>query len=278
MHIDTLHAKIRLSVSNRGPPLAGRLFYSMTELFYGARLKIERAKKHIRDVSSLLAFINADPHAVLVETNLHTGYDSLQFVPSKPIPEEFMCVVRDALHNLRTALDFVANDIEFSTTGKRTKHTKFPIEDTRDKLIAAVNGGFKDKAPERVRNFIVDVIQPYETGDGNPIWALHALDIEDKHKLLIHHFQWQWLRQIRLKDESGTEFGFPEWVAAGEHTPKVTTGHRKVEVTDKGYATIGIVFDHGSPFSNRHILPTLNNLVPVVSRAVDNIERVFLGS
>jgi hypothetical protein len=250
----------------------------MKSPFYGARLKIERAKKHIRDLNALLVseVVQGHLHAIRVESDPDTNCDSLKFEFSQAVPEELMCIVGDALHNLRTALDFVANDIEFATTGQRTKHTKFPVFDTQKCLIDAINGGFKHKAPEGVVNFIVDVVQPYETGDGNPIWALHALDIEDKHRLLIPHLQWQWIRNIRYKDESGEVFVVPEWAATGEHMPDFPTGKRNVEVTGKGNSTVSIVFAHGLPLGGKHIYPTLSKLALVVSRTIDDIERVFL--
>jgi hypothetical protein len=227
-------------------------------------------------LNAILVRINTNPHAVLVETDPDTGYDSLKFEPSEPVPEQFMCIAGDALHNLRTALDFVANDIEFSHTGKRTKHTKFPVSDTRDKLVAAINGRFKHKAPERIIDFIVDVIQPYETGDGKAIWALHALDIEDKHRLLVPHVEFQWLRQIRYIDENGEEFELPEWATTKNHPSKFPTGKRKVEITDKGKATVSVVFAHGLPLGGKHVFPTLNNLAVFVDRTIFSIERVFV--
>jgi len=250
----------------------------MKSQFYGARLKIERARKHIRDLRALLVSedVQGSFHAIQLESDLDTGCDSFKFELGQAVPEESMCIVGDALHNLRTALDFVANDIEFAVTGQRTRSTKFPVFDTRNKLVDAINGGFKHKAPERVVNYIVDVVQPYETGDGTPIWALHALDIEDKHRLLIPHLQWQWIRNIRYKDESGEVFIVPEWAATGEHMPNFATGKRNVEVTDRGNATLSVVFAQGLPLGGRHILPTLSNMASVVSRTVDNIERVFL--
>jgi hypothetical protein len=249
----------------------------MTELFHGARLKIERAKKHVRDLNALLVSeaVQGHFHAIWVESDLDTGCDSLKFELSQAVPEEFMCIVGDALHNLRTALEFIANDIEFSSTGQRTKYTKFPVCDTRDKLPAAINSGFKH-APEKVVNFIVDVVQPYEGGGGESIWALHALDIEDKHRLLIPYLQWQWIRNIRYKDESGEVFVVPEWAATEEHMPDFATGKKKVEVTDRGYATVSVVFAHGLPLGGRHIYQTLSQLASVVIRTVDDIERVFL--
>jgi hypothetical protein len=249
----------------------------MTQLFHDARLKIERAKKHIRDLNAILVRINTNSHAVLVETNPDTGYDSLKFEFGEAVPEQFMCIAGDALHNLHTALDFVANDIEFSTTGKRSRRTKFPVYNTRDELVAAVNGGFKHKAPQRIIDFIVDVVQPYESGDGKAIWAMHALDIEDKHRLLVPHVELQWLRLIRYKDESGEEFELPEW-ATTKRPSKFPTGKRNVEVTDKGKASVSVVFAHGLPLGGKHIFPTLNNLAVFIDRTIFGIERTFLGT
>ncbi len=250
----------------------------MSDLFHGARLKIERAKKHIRDLGSIsVREIEPHSHTILVETDLETGKDSLKPELNNAVPGEVMCVVGDAMHNLRTALDFIANDIEFATTGERSSHTKFPVCNTRDELVAAINGGFAHKAPQRIRDFIVDVVQPYEEGDGQLIWALHRLDIEDKHRLLISYQQFQWIRGIHYKDEGGDVFEVPEWYATAESTPRFPTGKRKVEVTDKGHASVSIVFAHGLPLGGKHIFPTLNNLAAFVDRTIFGIEREFLA-
>jgi hypothetical protein len=248
--------------------------------FQGARLKIERAQKHIRDLNAALVSkaVQRNFHTIEIETDADTRHDSLNFKFIETAPRDLMCIVGDAMHNLRTALDFVANDIEFATRGQRTTHTKFPVADTREKLIEAINGGFKHKAPERVVNFIVDVVQPYETGDGHPIWALHALDIEDKHRLLISNLQWKWIRNVRYKDETGEVFVIPEWAGTSDHIPRFPTGRRKVQIADNGNATLSIVFAQGLPLGGDHILPRLRQLALVVSRTIDNIERVFFAS
>jgi hypothetical protein len=249
----------------------------MSELFHGARLKIERAKKHIRDLDGILASIKEHDHSVIVEIDPDTGYDSLKFVPGKTIPEEFMCVVGDALHNLRTALDYVANEIEFVNNRERTEYTKFPVRDTRDELVATINGGFIHKAPKRVIDFIVDVVQPYKTGHGFLIWALHDLDIEDKHRLLIANSNFQWVRRISYKDQSGSVFSIPELAGAGSGVSIFPTTKRNIEITDQGIATLGIVFAQSTPLSGHHIFPTLLNLTGAVSSTVNNIEAVFLS-
>ncbi len=249
-----------------------------SELFSAARLKVERAGKHINDLNiQIREFQKSNPYEIQVEYDPRTGNDFLKFVPTKGVPGIFMCIAGDALHNLRSALDFAISDIEFATTGKRTSNTNFPVRPTRNELVSAINGGLVKKAPNWVINFIVDVIQPYKGGNGNAIWAIHSLDIEDKHRLLIPHLQLQFVRNIRYKDETGEIFTFPDWAAVSGHMPRVPTDKKKVEVKDKGTAALGIVFGRGMPMDGQPILPTLHGFAVLVGRTLDSIERVFLS-
>jgi hypothetical protein len=144
-------------------------------------------------------------------------------------------------------------------------------------MVAACNGGLKKKAPKEVLNFIVDSIQPYQRGIGEPLWALHALDIEDKHRLLIAKKDITHIRTIHCKDGSGEHFTVVEWALIHPAVSIYPTGRKNVQVTDKGNASFGIVFGNGMPFYGKAILPTLGGLSHYVSRTIDSIERVFLA-
>jgi hypothetical protein len=252
----------------------------MTKPFHGARLKIERANEHINDLYlQSREFSNTDPYSILVENNPETGDSFLKISMDQVAPDRMLLTVGDAIHNLRSALHFVMSDIEFETTRDRDPYTSFPIRDTKDHLVAACNGGLKEKAPETVLNFIVDTVQPYKGGNGDPLWSLHALDIEDKHRLLIAKKDITHIRTIYCKDGSGEHFTVTEWATIH---PMVSVypcyGHRNVQVTDKGKASFGIVFGDGMPFYGKAILPTLRNLSHFVSGTINSIERVFLAT
>jgi hypothetical protein len=260
-------------------PAASGVFPSLIAAFFpSSALKIERAEKHIRELNAeLTAYQRTLPYEITVEHDPKTGHDSLCVVPFETVPERLMCIVGDAIHNLRTALDYAASDIEFSTAGQRTKFTKFPIDDTREKVEHAINGGFKHKAPKGVCDFILDAIQPYRGGNGQPIWELHALDILDKHKLLIAQIHLQRIRNVRCKDEAGNPFIVYELatILNSRAVVQVSTGRRNIQITDKGKATSEIFFGEGMPCERSEIVPALRHLSECVSRTLFTLGAEF---
>src|SRR5579871_98760 len=181
----------------------------MPKPFHDARLKIERAKHHINDLDRRMRkFADADDaYSIYVEHDAKAGCDVIKVIAMKAVPEEFALIIGDALHNLRTALDFAMNDI----VSKGTKYTKFPVYETRNTLEGAVNGGLKHNAPEHIIKFIVDTVQPYKGGDGDAIWSLHGLDIEDKHRLLIPRVHVTAVAGIRAQSDTGEKFELAPW-------------------------------------------------------------------
>jgi len=247
--------------------------------FSDARLKIERAKEHIKNfLSRMVEFGHGNGHSVLVHRKTNTGYDALEIVSSKAIPPDLMCIAGDAIHNLRSALDVAMSEMEFVLTSKRTKDVTFPVYKTRDDLEKAVNSRLEGKTPKRVIDYIVKSIQPYERGNGDAIWQLHRLDIVDKHRVIVPHLQLEWVRNIRYIDETGEEFTVPEWIITNTRRVFFPTEKRGVQVTHKGHSSVSIVFGKGMPLESKHVFPTLTQLAPVVVRTLIALEREFIKS
>jgi hypothetical protein len=266
------------------PPASGVFYHStMAEMFHGALLKVQRANEHINDLYvQCREFSKTRPYRVVVNRNVKFRDSVLQISMEQAAPDQILLVAGDAIHNLRASLDFVMSDIEFDTTNARDTHTHFPIRNTRNELVTAVNGGLKKKAPKAIIDFIVDIIQPYETGQGQPIWALNSLDIEDKHRLLIAKKDIAHIRNIVCKDGRGEKFVIHEWaVIHSKPSQYVCVGHSNVEVTDKGIASIGIVFGDGMPFYGTPILPLLRDLSVFISRTIISLaleyKRIGIG-
>jgi hypothetical protein len=250
----------------------------MTTCFHGARLKIERANEHINDLYLRWRdFSKTGPYSVLVENDPETGDSLLRISMDQPAPERILLIIGDIIHNLRSALDFAMSEIEFDTVGTRDPHTSFPMRRTRNELVTAVNGGLKKKAPKAIINHIVDAVQPYRGGMGDPLWSLHLLDIEDKHRLLIAKKDLTYIRTIHCKDGTGQYFTVCEWAVI---YPKASTyrctGHSNVTVANKEKASFGIVFGDGMPLYGKPILPTLRDLSRFVSGTLDSVERVYI--
>ena len=73
--------------------------------FKSARLKVERANKHILELNSVLqGFTNTDFYDLSTKKDPNTGHDVLQFRILKSIPEVMAPIIGDAIHNLRSAL------------------------------------------------------------------------------------------------------------------------------------------------------------------------------
>jgi hypothetical protein len=234
--------------------------------FANARLKVERANEHIGDLYSRLeGFNKIDSYVIHVDYDADAECDILRLETIATVPDEFLLIIGDALHNLRSALDYVM----YGLSTAPDEHTKFPIYETRDKLQSAVNGGLKSKASADVIKLIVDTIQPYETGDGELLLNLHRLNNVDKHRLLIAKTQLTFVSHVRIKDENGTDFVVPDWLIIHPHIAAYPLkGKRNVKVTYKGHATCGIVFGDGMPLQGQYIPPSLRTMSVFVNHVL----------
>ena len=155
----------------------------MDDLFGDARRKIKRADQHIFRLNEVLhSFLKSDFYEFIVKKDAKTGQNCLE-ISAHPMPEDVPLILGDALHNLRTSLDFVSTALA-RAAGKSVANRKFPFRKTRDEVIAAVNGGLKDFAPQPVISAIIDEIKPYKGGN-DALCTLHDLDITDKHLLIV---------------------------------------------------------------------------------------------
>ena len=184
----------------------------MPQLFWEARSKVERAEEHINDLNRTISeFIDTPNYVAFLERDVTSSHNLLKVRATKVLPARFNFVLGDAIHNLRTSLDYAMNEIELLTVGERTTYTKFPIFETAHTFKAAINGGLKEKAPKQVIECIEDFVQPYRRGNGEPLWCLHLLDIRDKHQLLIANTELTDVTGIRIKDDRGTEHILDTW-------------------------------------------------------------------
>ena len=92
-----------------------------------AKLKIERAKKHIGDLSiEKAAFLALNPYDVTPQYYAEhdaTAYFLDKFEPAPPM----ILTTGDTAHNLRSALDFLAVALVQEAGNEPGTHTYFPI-------------------------------------------------------------------------------------------------------------------------------------------------------
>lgn len=240
--------------------------------FARPRLKIERAKKHINDINSLLlAFSSSDFYTVTVEKNTY-GANFLRFdVDKSPFPiNNTALLIGDALHNLRSALDLLYYEISVN----HTKWSRFPVLDTRDELERRIKTTFEKKQISvTVHGLLLNSIKPYKTGNF-ALWALDDLNIRDKHQLLIPVLKFMGFAGICLEDDKHVPLKKMSYFLDESSLIRLPseTYRRNLTVTDKGHAAAAVYFDLGIPFEGEAVIPALYGVAEEVTRTVEAFE------
>lgn len=144
----------------------------MSETVPDYRLKIERAKRHIRELSEEVQAFNASkPYEAFADDNTKPGQRIWKVKVKKKPPQAWSGIVGDVIHNARAALDLLAVAVVRHDDPGRVNynHVYFVIRETKHEFETALGK----------RN-----LKPYKGGD-ETFWRLHQLDILDKHKAII---------------------------------------------------------------------------------------------
>jgi len=246
----------------------------MPEQFVHARLKIERANKHIADVKSLLSTL-ASSYVSTIELNPQPPYNEAikhDICNRDKLVAELALLTGDAVHNLKCALDYAwIGIVERLIPSALGDFTNFPVRSTEDQLKAALKGLQINSCAPALFDRIVRDIRPYNGGNDS-IWAIHRLDILDKHKLLIPVIEFVAITGIEVENESGEikRNGFT-W-----RTPKKAPFYIPIppgwHVRNKGQLTTGVVFDERTPVQDMQVSDMLSAFAIQTINAVDLLE------
>lgn len=147
--------------------------------------KIERAEEHIRNLETALrAFLAKNPYRPVAYNESDTGDRVIKLTIVEIAPISFSLILGDAIHNLRSALDHLAQQLVLANNGTPTEQTCFPIFHRAD--CKAFEAGF-ERAVQGASKQALDLIRtlkPYQGGN-EALCGLHRLDILDKHRLLV---------------------------------------------------------------------------------------------
>jgi hypothetical protein len=148
----------------------------------GVRLKIKRAKSHLRDLKAMWrGFLKTRPYRVVPKDNPKTERREHTVIRAAPLPADLPLIAGDVIHNLRSALDQL---IFLLANGGEAKHEKaaFPVWGTESKFKSGRPGNAKGVSKTALD--ILYALKPYKRGN-DALWMLHYLDIVDKHRLLL---------------------------------------------------------------------------------------------
>jgi len=232
--------------------------------FANALLKIERANKHIAEIEERVR-ASADGYGPSFQMDSKTGEQFLYYSPQdETLRSDIALLVGDPVHNLHCALD-VAYREAVTRVGTVGAKTKFPVLKTRKEGESALSKNAQIPESSPVFSFLVDAVKPYEGGDPD-ILALHALDIRDKHQLLIPMLTVTGLLGVELEHENGT-FTVTDIILPRQHFYRepVPLG---TKLKDHGQLAALITFRNGTPAEGLEVIQTLRRFSVKVEEIV----------
>jgi hypothetical protein len=161
---------------------------------------IERAEKRARDAAELIARSANDPGTVISDLDVHPPYAYLVLKFRDPIPDELPHLIREAMNDLRSALDYVGAACVRAAGRSDQSGTGFPFAATEaefQRLGTRPGRGGKTRIPPEIFD-IMKAHKGYGDNDGNKL--LHALN--DLRNVNIHRL----LRRVgRTASNSNTQ-------------------------------------------------------------------------
>ncbi len=196
------------------------------------------------------------------------------------LPAGVPLMIGDVVHNLRSALDLMMYEMVALTGTPPSDNLYFPFRSTAKRLEEAVRDPEVQRLGPSVINLIVNEIKPYpESAGGNGrLYALHQLDIMDKHKLLIPAITMVWAKGLDAEADNGsrlTNLRLTAW--QGARLSAITVPGR-VRITNPGQASGAIAFREPKFFTGDSVVPTLHILSRLVESVVTAIEGPYFAS
>jgi hypothetical protein len=234
-----------------------------------ARLKIERAKKHIADLESAIYALE-NTCTSTIEHRPDGGQSLKHEIPEfHNALDRLSLIVGDAIHNLRSALDFAwRSTVTRLLPDKVSDTTKFPVRKTRQEVEAALHGIEIDTRCKPLFDCIISQIQPYEGSTNSVIWTLHDLDISDKHLLLLGLDQSGLIVHIAIRDQNGELHAGASWHAKGLEGRYIIDFALGLQVENKGKFSVTVILQEAGIFKS---LPVVGNFTFHTVKLLENV-------
>ena len=164
------------------------------EVRRGVAAKLNRANAHLADMGAAVeAYLAADPFAADRSVREDGRVHVITWTRTAPIPEMISLLAGDAVHNLRSALDHLAVELE-RLSAQRSSHTLTAKEERRPQFPVARSQSEFDRQIGQFSHLdlsTIDVLKTFQPFVMTPIqpeqsflWQVSDLDNLDKHRML----------------------------------------------------------------------------------------------
>jgi len=275
-------ASIRFTTSSRRSATSSGLGMQPLK---SAHLKIDRAEKHISELSQLLK--RERPYRYMLETDTKTLQRAVYAKPNESVIDELALIGSDVLHQLRSALDHAFFAIVKARFPQGEGAAQFPF--SRDE--AGLEGAVKNRCAHRVSAdffaFIMGLKPHGETGGNKLLYMLHEANIVDKHRSFLPAADYKVISSDLIRPYAPD---FPpnlfditigacgrDVVWRGPHSILGTLGLPGIPLGRKHEFEIpipvSIRFRVGQGHDSHELLTTLKNLASAVRSVVNAMER-----
>jgi len=255
--------------------------------FQHAKIKVDRARKFIAEAEEEFSnFLDQKPYVTTfyekrdgIDQSLHMS--TYTRFPVTPI---LACIIGDAIHNLRVALDICANDL-VALNNVVPKKVYFPFGNDEIHFDAQMKEKMKGANPSA--KAAVKALKPWKGGN-DALRALHDLDIIDKHYAPLATVTRGYSPGCKIKEV---------WIGSRK-TLMIDTEElkRNLKPVDQnlftkpqkppeGFSTLGmceevehtLIFTKGLPLAKEPVFESLSMLVNLVDNIITTFEGQFLN-
>jgi hypothetical protein len=149
------------------------------------RVKIERAKTNLSNLESeLIAYGTRHFHAATSHRDPQTG-EVVVHGPQqwRKFPFDALAAAGDVIQNLRTALDYLAQQLVWAGSGEEpSRLVQFPIAKDAAAYESSKSTRVEGMCPKAIK--FIDSLKPYKGGN-DALWKIHELNNIDKHRTLF---------------------------------------------------------------------------------------------
>ncbi|MCH9009855.1 MAG: acetyltransferase, partial [Chloroflexi bacterium] len=156
----------------------------------GPRLKLNCAKKHLEALDEGIdSFIEQNPTVVTLDINIGRELQTFHLrLPSSSVPLELSILAGHAVHDMRSALDWLVCRLSEQEGADSLEGIEFPIfKSSPGPRLERKIRFLSNESKEAIR-----LLQPHFTearyghsAEIQMLWELHRLDITDKHRGLL---------------------------------------------------------------------------------------------
>jgi hypothetical protein len=250
----------------------------------GIRLKLDRAQKHLDEITGMLSLIKQGECRTVFEhdQNLDLLVQRIHITP-KPKPE-LSVAVGDFLFAVRSALDHLVWQLVIQNGKTPTPKNMFPITSSNIFYEAAINDRKRLRDVHATACALIEKLQPYYGGN-EPLERLDALHNVDKHRTLnlttvvadnaalsftrggvsvLNMFISDELRDGTILGDIGIPINDPEFIK------EFPTAGKLANVEVKGQASLFVAFDEpdADSLEDFRVELTLSNILKFVKETV----------